>query len=67
MVRGGVEECGRLTVLSHGPLYQRIWFVANGDTVTRSPSDIFCFLSVVRFPYEISCLLALVQNTVVIK
>ena len=46
---------------------QRMWFVTNGDIVTRSPSDIFCLVSVVRFPYGISCLLALVQNTVVIE
>jgi hypothetical protein len=29
--------------------------------------DISCFLAVVRFPYEISCLLALVPHTVVSK
>ena len=42
-----------------------MWFVTKGDVPMRCHNDISCFLAVVRFPYEILCLLALVPNTVV--
>jgi hypothetical protein len=44
-----------------------MWFVTNGDILMRCLHDISCFLAVVRFPYEISCLLIFVLNTVVSK
>ncbi len=51
-----------------------MWFVANGDILMRFPDDMSCFLAVVRVflavvrvPFEMSCLLALVPNTVVPK
>ena len=31
-----------------------MWFVTNGDILMRFPYDISCFLAVVRFLYEIS-------------
>ena len=36
-----------------------MWFVTNGDILRRRPYDISCFMAVVRFPYEITCLLFL--------
>ncbi len=39
----------------------------NGDILMIFPYDILWFLAVVRFPNEISCLLVLVPNTVVLK
>jgi hypothetical protein len=38
-----------------------MWFGTNGDILMRRPYDISCFSAVVRFPNEISHLLALVR------
>ena len=40
-----------------------VWFVTNGDILMRCPHDISCVLVVVRFRYEISCLLPLLPQT----
>ena len=39
-----------------------MWFVANIDILMRDPDEILAFRAVVRFPYEISCILALVPK-----
>jgi hypothetical protein len=44
-----------------------MWFGTNGDILLRLTHDLSSFLAVMRFPNEISCLSALVPNTVVSK
>ncbi len=41
--------------------------VTNGDVLMGFPYDISRFLAFLRFPYEMSCLFALVPNMVVSK
>ncbi len=52
------EECGRWPIVTH------MLFVTKGDIL---PYCISCFLAAVRFPYEISRILALVPNMAVSK
>ncbi len=37
--------------------------VTKGDILMRCPDDTLCFSAVVRFPHEISCLMAFVPHT----